>query len=303
MSASAIHAEWIAVDWGTSRLRAWAMQGANALAEAQSPSGMSGLTRDGYEPALMQLVQDWLGPDTTPVVACGMVGAKQGWTEAPYQTIPCKPLSGSQVSPVVNDPRLDVHILAGVKSEKPADVMRGEETQIAGFLALNPGWDGVICLPGTHTKWAHVSAGEIVSFQTFMTGEIFNLLGNHSVLRHSVGGTGWDDDAFAEALNDSRSRPERLAASLFALRAEDLLHNLPAATARARLSGLLIGAELIAARRYWLGQNVAIIGADATSKPYAAALAMEGVPATVANGTRMTQAGLTAAYRSIRNQT
>jgi hypothetical protein len=73
--------------------------------------------------------------------------------------------------------------------------MRGEETQIAGFLAQNPGFDGVLCLPGTHTKWVHISAGEVVSFRSFMTGELFATVGPHSVLRHSVG-EGWDDAAF-----------------------------------------------------------------------------------------------------------
>jgi phosphonate metabolism protein PhnN/1,5-bisphosphokinase (PRPP-forming) len=92
--------------------------------------------------------------------------------------------------------RLSVHVAPGLRQGKPADVMRGEETQIAGFLALNPNWDGVICLPGTHSKWVHISAGEVVSFQTFLTGEMFALLSQASVLRHGMQGDGWDDAAF-----------------------------------------------------------------------------------------------------------
>ncbi len=110
--------------------------------------------------------------------------------------------------------------------------MRGEEVQIAGYLASNPDFDGVICLPGTHSKWVEVSAGEVVSFRTFLTGELFSLLSNNSVLRHSIG-TGWDASAFEAAVSEAQSHPESLARSLFGLRAESLLADLPPDTARA----------------------------------------------------------------------
>lgn len=276
------------------------MQGATPLANASSGDGMAGLSPKAFEPALLKLISGWLGPEPTPVVACGMVGARQGWVEVPYATVPTTPL----VRPVqieTASPALSVHIIPGLKQPNPADIMRGEETQIAGFLALNPGWDGVICMPGTHTKWVHLSAGEIVSFQTFMTGELFATLGQHSVLRHSIADTGWDEPAFLEAIDDAMSKPERLAARLFSLRANDLLNGQPKTIARARLSGLLIGAELAAARPYWLGQNLAIIGADETTAAYASALTRQGVPATLADATRMTLAGLTAAHRLMKD--
>ena len=104
-------------------------------------------------------------------------------------------------------------VLPGLSQARPADVMRGEETQIAGLLAADPGFDGVACLPGTHTKWARVSAGEVVSFRTCMTGELFALLSERSVLRHAVGGEGFEEAAFAEALSDAIARPEALAAA------------------------------------------------------------------------------------------
>lgn len=287
--------EWIAVDWGTSNLRVWAMQGDVVLARAVSDAGMGGLTRDGFGPALAALIDGWNLPTQTPVIACGMVGSRQGWVEAPYARVPCAPLGERMVK--VPDTDRNVRIIPGLKQDTPADVMRGEETQIAGFLALNPGWDGVICLPGTHAKWVQVSAGEVVSFQTFITGELFALISSQSVLRHSVQSDGWDADAFAQAVSDTMSRPEKLAATLFSIRADDLLQATPPATARARLSGILIGAELAAARPYWLGQNVAIIGADATARHYVEALAAQGVPATLADAERMTLAGLTSAYK------
>ena len=288
---------WIAVDWGTTRLRTWAMEGAKVLAAAASDAGMGGLGRDGFEPALLALTSPWLAPgEVMPVVACGMVGARQGWVEAPYLTVPCVPLDATQMALApARDPRIRVQIIPGLRQMKPADVMRGEETQMAGFLALHHGFDGVLCLPGTHTKWARISAGEVVSFQTFMTGEMFALLSDHSVLRHSLAGPGWDDAAFAGAVADALSQPERIAARLFSLRAESLLAGLGPEAARARLSGTLIGAELAAARPYWLGQHVAIIGAAGISAIYAAALAQQGVAAEVAEADAMTLAGLIAA--------
>ena len=180
---------WIAVDWGTSNLRAWAMDEAGAaLAEAASPAGMGGLARDGFEPALVALIDPWLAPGRrTDVIACGMVGARQGWIEAPYAAVPGPPAAPAP-SPARRCATRAWRCTCCTASARPipADVMRGEETQIAGLIAREPGFDGVACLPGTHAKWAHVSAGEVVSFSTFMTGELFALIAQSSVLRHSV---------------------------------------------------------------------------------------------------------------------
>ncbi|MBW4710141.1 2-dehydro-3-deoxygalactonokinase [Roseobacter sp. YSTF-M11] len=288
--------DWIAVDWGTTNLRAFAMQGATVLARAQSEDGMGKLSADQFEPALAALIADWLTADTVPIVACGMVGSRQGWVEAPYRPVPCTPLA-DQLTPAPTSGDLDVRVISGLSQAAPSDVMRGEETQIAGFMQLNPGWDGVLCLPGTHTKWAQLSAGEVVSFQTFMSGELFALLSDKSVLRHSLKEAGWEDDAFSGAVNDAISKPERLAARLFGLRAGHLLHGTGAATTRAALSGLLIGAELAAARPYWLGQNVAILGMGRQANAYLAALETQGVPAMLVDTESATLAGLTAAHR------
>ena len=294
-----IKADWLALDWGTTNLRVWAMSHNGAvLAQASSDDGMGKLGRDGYEAALLALTAGWTqGP--VIAIACGMVGSRQGWVEAPYASTPCPPLPQGYVTAPTRTPGLSVHIIPGIRQDHPANVMRGEETQIAGFLALNPGWDGVLCLPGTHSKWVHVSAGEVVSFQTCMTGELFATLSAHTVLRHTIGPDGWDDAAFLAALDTTLDHPERLSTALFSLRAEHLLHGLDPATARARLSGLLIGAELAATRAYWRGQQIAIIGAGTVSKLYATALATQSAPATLADAQTVTLAGLTAAYHHL----
>lgn len=293
--------DWIAVDWGITHLRAYAMGPEGIMAEVTSEDGISRVTPDACESALLGLVERWLTPDRrTPVIACGMVGSRQGWTEAPYRKAPCRPVDPAAcVSVPSRDARLDLRLVPGLKQDKPADVMRGEECQIAGALALWPGFDGVICLPGTHSKWAHVSAGEVVSFQTFLTGEIFALLSEQSILRHAMDGPGHDPAAFADAVAETLSRPERLAAHLFRIRAESLLSDLPPDAARGRLSGLLIGAELAAARPYWLGQDVALIGAGPLVSAYADALAMQGVSTRQLAGSAAVVAGLAAAFGKV----
>jgi 2-dehydro-3-deoxygalactonokinase len=295
-----IQPDWIALDWGTTHLRAFAMAD-RLLAEAESDDGMGRLAQDQFEPALIRLIGGWLDPGrTTPVIACGMVGSRQGWHEAPYRAVPCPPLDPAALAEVpAADRRLGLRIVPGLKQAVPADVMRGEETQIAGALALAPGFDGVFCLPGTHSKWVHVSAGEVVSFQTCMTGEIFALLSERSVLRHAMADEGWDDAAFDAGVAEGLARPERLGARLFGIRAEGLLNGLPSAAARARLSGLLIGAELAGVRAYWLGQPVAIVGAEQLSALYARALAAQGAPVRLLPARDTVLAGLTAAYSGL----
>ena len=294
--------DWIAVDWGTTNLRAWAMQGSQVLGRASSGQGMSGLSSDGFEPVLRALIGPWTLHGNVPVIACGMVGSRQGWQEAPYRSVPCAPMDSALTRAPASD-GLSVHIISGLSQDNPPDVMRGEETQIAGFLQLNPGWDGVLCMPGTHTKWVHLSAGEVVSFQTFMTGELFALISDASVLRHSVAGDGWDSAAFDAAVGETLARPEKLAARLFSLRAGQLLAGTEAAACRAALSGLLVGAELAAARAYWLGQNMAILGTGTQARAYRDALAPQGVSCLMVDTERATLAGLTAANRLLKETT
>ena len=278
------------------------MSGDRSVGEATSDQGMGGLKSSQFEPVLTALIEPWLGKSCIPVVACGMVGSAQGWVEAPYLTVPIQPLGDHFVRAECDDPRFSVHVIPWISQSNPPDVMRGEETQIAGFLAVEPGFDGVICLPGTHTKWAQISAGEVVSFRTFMTGELFRLISTRSVLRHSVG-DGWDADAFASAVSDTVARPETFASLMFRIRADDLLNGAAPDIARSRLSGLLIGAELAAARPYWLGQRIALIGSHRLAAHYATALDRQGLQVEIADATAVTLACLGVAFDRIRETT
>lgn len=294
-----IRADWIAVDWGTSRLRAWALDAQDrVLAHDQSDSGMSATAQGGFEAALLDCIGAWLDPERiTEVIACGMVGARQGWIEAPYATTPCLPNDASRaVRAPTLDPRLSVRIIPGVCQSDPADVMRGEETQIAGHLA-ETGFEGMLCLPGTHTKWVTVRGGRITRFRTVMSGELFALLTEQSILRHSVG-PGWDDMAFLTGVRRTRQDPSALIASLFSLRAEGLLRESDPNAARAMLSGLLLGAELAAIDP---GDGpVAILGAEQLSQAYLAALEDTGIKAERVDAEAATLRGLIHCHHSLK---
>lgn len=295
--------DWIGVDWGTTNLRAWGMcRTGGVLAEATSNQGMAKLGPEAYEPVLLDLVGNWL-PEIgrIPVVVCGMAGAKGAWQMSPYREAPCPPLLASQsVQPLTVDERLQVSILPGIRQSRPdVDVMRGEETQVAGYLSMVPDFDGVICLPGTHSKWVHVSAGEIVSFRTFMTGEIYDLVKRESVLRDLVDENGgdWDPVEFQNAVETQIARPELLMARLFSIRAAALVSNLGPGRAAARLSGTLVGAELAGARPYWLGRDLILIGEKRLSNLYAAGLRRLGQTPRFQDSAAMTIAGLAEANR------
>lgn len=301
-SSKAAAAAWIAVDWGTSHLRVWAMDAQDqVLTQIHSDKGMAGMSAGAYASELLSLAADWL-PETGSIhaVICGMAGSRQGWKEAPYLTVPAAPSSGGMVSAETGESRLKAHIVPGLCQKAPADVMRGEETQIAGYLRRNPGFDGYLCMPGTHSKWVRVAGGEVLSFVTVMTGEMFALLSKTSVLRHSMAEKGWEDAAFLAGVQHSLNHPEAFMASLFAIRAEGLLNNLSGNAARARLSGLILGAELAAVRSAWSSYPVAVIGEGALISIYQAALAAQGVTAEVFSGDEATLSGLCAAYHVLK---
>lgn len=293
---------WFAADWGTTHLRVWAMDNhGKIVAHRQSGKGMGCLARSEFEPALLELIEDLL-TDSGPlrVVICGMAGSRQGWQEAPYLATPCAPPGLETATRVESaDSRISVFILPGVKQLDPPDVMRGEETQIAGFLASEPDFTGTLCLPGTHTKWVPIRNGSIESFQTFMTGELFSLLSKQSVLRHGLSKSDWDESEFVPAVVKTATDSASLAAHLFGIRAGGLVAGLAPGAARARLSGYLIGAEIAAAKPVAGSRGIIILGSDQIAGTYSRALDALGIPARMANADDCTLRGLTLACQSI----
>ncbi len=290
--------EWIAADWGTSNLRCWAMSSSNVvLFRAESDQGMAAITSiDGdFESALLELIRPWLRTgERLPVSACGMVGAKQGWIEAPYVPAPCPPHTPRIPAPS-QSANIDVQIHAGVKQSHPADVMRGEETQIAGLLATNPDFTGLVCLPGTHTKWVTVRENCIQDFHTFLTGELFKLLSEQSVLRLTTATQGWNESAFLEGVHSAFESPESILSNCFSLRAEALLNDLVEVESRSRLSGYLIGQELSGALHGTDSDGeITLIGSDSLAETYCTALESLGRKASIFPGETAILAGLAA---------
>lgn len=299
-------AEWIAVDWGTSNLRAWGM-GANGdvVFARGSAQGMARLNRDAYAGVLLELLAGEM-PATGPavnVLICGMAGARQGWIEAPYLDVPAHlgELAARTAAPEMPGTRFLPRILPGVcqRATGSEDVMRGEETQLLGLSSLLPGFAGVVCMPGTHSKWVQINGSRVERFATAMTGELFDVLKAHSVLRHSLSGEldGPGRAAgFAAGLDAALASPQRLPSLLFKVRAASLLSNRAPDWSAGFLSGVLVGAE-VGSQRQWIGTGeTPIIGEQRLAELYATALALVGATPRVIDGTQATLAGLKAAH-------
>ncbi|MEQ1769067.1 MAG: 2-dehydro-3-deoxygalactonokinase [Devosia sp.] len=296
--------EWIAVDWGTSNLRAWGMDVAgNASFSAESDKGMGKLAREQFPAALLDLLAPHAG-NVAPIdaVICGMAGARQGWLEAPYLEAPARLSDLAARSVNVTAGHISGRILPGVaqKTAGHEDVMRGEETQLLGLLRLKPGFTGVAILPGTHGKWAEVADGRLIRFATAMTGELFEALSTHTVLRHSFNGTQNGpaaEDGVDAGLTAGLAEPQLLTSLLFRTRAAALLSGKGADWCAGYLSGLLVGAE-IAGHRDWLkGQSVPLIGSARLNRLYGAALARLGIASEPIHASDATLAGLIEARR------
>jgi len=268
------------VDWGTSRFRLWLLDhDGTVLAERQSDRGMSTLEPADYEAELEAALGAVDAPDGLPVVICGMAGSAKGWIEAPYADLPARPaeIAGAAV-PVPSTTR-DIRMLPGLAQRDPAapDVMRGEETLLLGLM-LGGIRDGLVCMPGTHSKWVRFEDGIVTGFSTVMTGELYALLARHSTLAHAIGdaeAVAADDPAFAGAVADALAEPTRISGTLFSVRAGPLLGTLPPEDAAARLSGLLIGLE-IAAARIEPGTEIALVSEGKLAKLYRRALSIAG---------------------------
>ncbi|UWQ17940.1 2-dehydro-3-deoxygalactonokinase [Jannaschia sp. M317] len=298
---------WVAADWGSTNLRLWLMTDDDKVVhKIQGPRGAAQLTGAEFGTELRALLAPVLtGRDGDPleVIACGMVGSRQGWAEAAYQNVPAAPVNAVRAR-IVSDDRneLTVHILPGLQQLSPPDVMRGEETQIGGLLVSDPDFDGIVCLPGTHSKWARVSNGQVTSFATCMTGEMFSLLSEHSVLRHTIDTDSLDLASFETAASETLTRPDALLTRLFSVRAAALVSDARPGEAAGRLSGLLIGAEIGSLRGLWPDLPIAVLGASSLSGLYVRVLQAAGMSVTQIDAEHATVQGLAKAHRTLRRQ-
>jgi len=276
----------IGLDWGTSSLRAYRLEADGAVVEVRhSALGIMRLPAEGgFERAFDEVCGDWVRAHASPVIACGMVGSAQGWREAPYVEVPAGIDQLAQaLTPLAVAGGARIHIVPGLilRGALP-NVMRGEETQVAGLLG---GGDALVCLPGSHSKWVSVAGERIVHFVTFMTGEVYAALAAHTILGRTLRAPAKpDDEAFDRGVAVARSPAGRrgLLATIFSTRTLGLVGQLSPEAQADYLSGVLVGHE-VAAMAADAAQPIVLAGADDLCRRYQRALALFGLgPVTIA---------------------
>lgn len=277
----------VAVDWGTSAFRAYLLDASGAILERRESAGGILRVRGGdFAAALLAEIGDWLRAEPEAlVVMSGMIGSRQGWREVPYVECPAGLADIAGGLERVDWGEGEGWIVPGLLDESRddlPDVMRGEETQVLGALPRLSDGSGLVCLPGTHSKWARVEEGAIQGFATYMTGEVYDLLQGHSILsRLMTKGAVTPDRWFLEGV--AQTQEGGLLNRLFTARSRVLAGDLPETEVRSYLSGLLIGDELASA----VGADdgaVYLLGAPALVALYEAALGKLGKTVVTLDG-------------------
>lgn len=292
----------VAVDWGTTSFRLWLLsRDGTVLAAHRSHEGLSEAADRGFESVLETHLTALSTPPDLPAIICGMAGSRQGWVEAGYLDAPADVTRIGENAALVPEVARQIVIVPGLAIRSPSepDVMRGEETQLLGAHLETPGVTRY-CMPGTHSKWVSMNGPMVTGFETYMTGELFAAIGAKTILVHSTGGEGRveaNDPAFLTGVRDGWTRPEKTTHHLFSIRAGQLLNNLGVDENRARLSGLLIGAEFAGAGIRG-GEQVGLVASGALQRLYHAALSECGVRVRDIDADVAVRRGLRKAWQS-----
>ena len=280
---------FIAVDWGTTNRRAYLIDSAGKEAgEFEDGKGILSIDAHGF-PAAIEEIRAKLGDK--PLLLAGMIGSNRGWKEAPY--VPCPAGIDELAKGLVWAGEREA-IVPGVSyiGDDRSDVMRGEEVQLLGALAAGlVGPDSLVCHPGTHNKWTVLHQGRIQSFRTVMTGELFSLLKEHSILADLLQGPVEGNDVFRTAAKHAIFH-EALPAELFSIRASVLLGQRKKADAPSYASGLLIGTDVRIGLTYPTGAQVVVMGRPELTDLYAAAVEQAGRQAIQLDGEQCFLAGI-----------
>ncbi|MEI7872678.1 MAG: 2-dehydro-3-deoxygalactonokinase [Alphaproteobacteria bacterium] len=283
----------IAVDWGTSSLRGARLdETGRVLEEKSAPLGILNVANGDFAGVFAAQFSDWMKPAGSVCLISGMAGSRQGWVEAPYVACPAGPDELSRHLQWIEPGR--IALVPGLSDEQGdvPDVMRGEEVQIFGAMRLAGLGDGLFVLPGTHSKWATVQGGRITGFRTFMTGEFYGLLSQHSILARTLEADAALDEAVFLRGVTRAGNGQGLLHNAFGVRALGLFGRLSPAESASYLSGLLIGEELHL-QELTSGREVIAIGAAALTARYALALERRGARVRTF-GAEATWAGLRA---------
>ena len=307
-----IEAAFIAGDWGTSKLRLFLCDAAGSALQSATGPGAADV-RGEFAQILTSLTAAWRerhGP--LPAVLCGMVGSSIGWISAPYVGCPAQPEKIVDACVALQD--ASVHIVPGLSCRNrynAADFLRGEETQILGALKLAPSLRRgaqLLCLPGTHTKWAVLTEGSIGEFVSAPTGELFVLLCDHSVLVRNAGAihVAPHTQAFIEGITRCNEFPQApLLHRLFECRARQLSGEFTAPAAEEFLSGLLIASDVrggLTLRHAVDPAPVCLIGARELTQRYARALEAHGCASHSIGGDEAALAGLAHVHQRLSQQ-
>ena len=281
----------LALDWGTSNLRASLLDGRGQGIETRSaPGGVMAVKNGQFSAALLTLCGDWIAQFDCALIASGMIGSRQGWKEAPYLDCPATiAQAAAQLITVGIDgvegdqPSRQLHIAAGLKCIDTGgeyDVMRGEEIQIWG-ADLPPG--SCCVLPGTHSKWAwQGDGGEVRHFRSFMTGELYGLLTQHGILGRlmdfEAARDSFQKDEFVAGVKRGLQGHAQMSHTVFAARTAGLMGRIAPAGLPDYLSGILIGVEIGGATLDGKpAGGVTLIGDDALCMRYDLALDVAGI--------------------------
>lgn len=298
-------AHLIALDWGTTNVRAALLDGdANVLEERRGISGVGELSAPGFGERFDELIEGW---PALPAIAAGMVGSRQGWKEAGYLPCPADLAALAGGLTQIQHGERTIHVVPGLKvqSGERFDVIRGEETQIAGLLADQPSFSGTVVLPGTHSKWVRVNEGLIEQFSTYMTGELFDLLSKQSILRHAVLPLDGEEktaseQSFSSAVRAALTAPGSNWGRLFDIRGRSLLTEQSPSSLHAHLSGLLIGMEFEAAATDGYDvQCIHVIGDEALVGIYNEAASVLGADVICHNGGHLIWPALLSLARAV----
>jgi len=269
-------ADFLAVDWGSTRVRAELWREGVCQGRREGQGGVLASRPSDFEAGLAELCGDWIDahPDL-PVVLSGMVGAREGWLELPHLPVPAGLDELAAALAELPSTRWPGRILGvpGLRQVAPVDLMRGEEVQVLGALE---GPQACFCLPGTHSKWVRVEGGRITDFRTFLTGELYQALLGLGSYRSFGPEAGGDGPAFEAGLAAS-AKGLGLLNDLFGARVT-ALHGLRGAELGSYLSGLLVGHELRSALTWAAAGEILLVGAEALCQPYESGLAALGRP-------------------------
>ena len=275
-----MNGSYIAIDWGSTHLRAWLYRDGQCVDNLHQSCGVSRLVDQTPREVFKQYIEPWRQQAPLPVVMAGMIGSDAGWQSVPY--LPC-PVSLHQLSAQLVEVAQQVWIVPGLKVQREAqcNVMRGEETQLLGAMQLAA--DSCYVMPGTHSKWVRTASGAVSGFSTIMTGELHHLLMNHSLLGKGLPEQHDDDAAFDRGLQCGLDSPS-LVTKLFEARARRVLGELPPESVSDWLSGLLIGAEVAGMSSEQPIERVTLVGSELLCQRYQRALAKAGIEAGEISG-------------------